>query len=121
MSLGMRTLLTAEYDSATSFDGETPVTGRGSVMTTVRRAMAGMELSTEFSVVRFESFSMSGARIVLGIFVTRGARLYNQSLAHSSSILKPAFAHHLIARFCTSPFWSSRVFIMPSTARAAVL
>jgi hypothetical protein len=86
MSLGIRTLLTAEYDSVTSFDGETPVTGRGSVITTVRRAMAGMELSTEFSVVRFESFSMSGARIVLGIFVTRGARLYEQFLAYCPNI-----------------------------------
>jgi len=45
-----------------------------------------MELSTEFSVVRFESFSMSGARIVLGIFVTRGARLYDQLLARNSNI-----------------------------------
>lgn len=76
MSLGMRTLLTAEYASVMSLVGEMPTTGRGSVMTTVRRAIAGIELSTEFSVVRFESFSISGASIVLGIFVTSGARLY---------------------------------------------
>lgn len=44
-------------------------------MTTMRRAVAGMELSTEFSVVRLESFSIRGASIVFGIFVTSGARL----------------------------------------------
>lgn len=74
-SLGIRTLLTAEYASKTSLDGDTPATGRGSVMTTVRRAIAGIELSTEFSVVKLESFSMRGARMVLGNLRTRGARL----------------------------------------------
>ena len=74
-NLGIRTLLIAEYDSLTSFVAETPVIGLGRVTTTVRRAIAGMELSTEFSVVRFESFSIKGARIVLGSLATSGARL----------------------------------------------
>jgi hypothetical protein len=74
-SRGIKTLLIALYASATSFDGRTPVTGLGSVVTTVLRATAGMELSTEFSVLRFESFSSSGGRMLLGILVTRGARL----------------------------------------------
>jgi hypothetical protein len=38
--------------------------------------MAGMELSTEFSVVNVDSFSIKGGRIVEGIFVTSGARLF---------------------------------------------
>lgn len=75
ISLGIRTRLIAVYASMTSFVGATPGTGRGRVMTTIRRAVAGMELSTEFSVVRLESFSIRGASIVFGIFVTRGARL----------------------------------------------
>ena len=55
------------------------MTGRGSVVTTVLRATAGIELSTEFSVLRFDSFSSSGGRMLLGIFVTSGARLCNVS------------------------------------------
>lgn len=51
------------------------MTGLGRVITTVRSAIAGIELSTEFSVVSMESFSMRGARMLPGIFVTRGARL----------------------------------------------
>jgi hypothetical protein len=84
----------------TSFDGRTPVTGRGNVVTTVLRATAGIELSTEFSVLRFESFSSRGGRILLGIFVTRGARLRDVSQNHSITV----FSYHLIARFWTSPF-----------------
>lgn len=75
MSLGIRTLLIAWYDSVTSFVGVTPLIGRGSVVTTVRRAIAGMELSTEFSVLRFDSFSINGGRMLSGIFVTSGPRL----------------------------------------------
>jgi hypothetical protein len=71
----MRTLLIAEYASTTSFDGETPGIGLGSVITTVRKAIAGIELSTEFSVLKVESFSIRGAMIVLGTFRTSGARL----------------------------------------------
>jgi hypothetical protein len=65
----------ALYASATSFEGGTPLTGLGNVVTTVLRATAGIELSTEFSVLRFDNFSSRGGRMLLGIFVTRGARL----------------------------------------------
>jgi hypothetical protein len=34
-----------------------------------------MELSTEFSVLRFESLSINGARMLLGSLVTSGERL----------------------------------------------
>ena len=65
----------AEYASLTSFVAATPLVGLGSVITTVRRAIAGIELSTEFSVLRVDSFSIRGARMLLGTLVTRGARL----------------------------------------------
>ena len=57
-------------------EGVTPLIGLGKVMTTVRRAIAGIELSTEFSVVNVESLSINGAIILLGNFATRGARLF---------------------------------------------
>lgn len=42
--------------------------GLGKEMIRVRKAVAGIELSTEFVVFRFESFSINGARISGGTF-----------------------------------------------------
>lgn len=42
---------------------------------TVRNAIDGTELSTEFSVLRVDIFSINGGRILLGSFVTNGPKL----------------------------------------------
>ena len=67
--------------------------GRGRVVTTVRRAIAGIELSTEFSVLSRDNFSTKGGRILIGIFVTSGPRLWNISQER-----------HFNPRFYTVPF-----------------
>ncbi len=50
----------AEYASWQAFEGGNPGTGRGKLITTVRSAVEGIELSTELWVVRFDSFSIKG-------------------------------------------------------------
>lgn len=71
----MRTLLIAEYASWQAFEVGNPGTGRGKLVTTVRRAVAVMELSTEFWVVRLDSFSIRDGSISAGILSTNGPKL----------------------------------------------
>jgi hypothetical protein len=57
-------------------DGGTPITARERFDTTVRNAVAGIELSMELVVVRVDSFSISAGRMAGGSLSTSGARLH---------------------------------------------
>ena len=49
--------------------------GLGKDIIRVRKDVAGIDLSTELVVFRFDSFSINGARISDGSFWARGPRL----------------------------------------------
>ena len=52
-----------------------PGNGRGKETIRVRNAVAGIEASKEFVVLRFDSFSIKGAKISLGALAAKGPRL----------------------------------------------
>ena len=64
----------ALYASSTDLLRAAPVVGRGSDMTTSRRAMAGMDWSTVLPVGRVESLSIMTGSVLSLILLTKGPR-----------------------------------------------
>lgn len=56
-----------------------PTIGRENEAMKVRSAVAGIELSTEFVVLRVESFSIIGARRSAGAFCVNEPTLYSDN------------------------------------------
>lgn len=65
----------AEYPSCVGLEGGTAGIGRGNEMISARSAVAGIELSTEFVVLRLVNFSTKGERISGEAFWVKGPML----------------------------------------------
>lgn len=72
------------YASKVSLLGCVPGMGRGRASTTERMAIAGMELSTEFSSLSAVSFSIRGPIKLGASFLTSGPRL--QTVSNERSV-----------------------------------